>query len=99
MPETQTKDRPKANWLAQLRLLRYAKSHWGRLLIMLSMMGLSIGLQVLRPWPTKLLFDQVLDHKPLAPGAQHLLNWLPAANSPHGLLLWVCIATVLIFLF
>ena len=84
---------------AQLRLLRYANQHWGRLLVMLGMMGLSIGLQVLRPWPTKLLFDQVLDHKPLSAGAQHLLSWFPASGSPQGLLLWVCVATVLIFLF
>ena len=98
MTSHQTQNR-KAGWLAQLRLLRYAKSHWGRLLIMLGMMGLSIGLQVLRPWPTKLLFDQVLDHKPLAADAQHALGWLPGSGTPQGLLLWVCVATVLIFLF
>lgn len=86
------------SWWAQLRLLRYAKPHWGGLLVMFGTMGLSIGLEVLKPWPTKLLIDQVLDTKPLPPALQSALAWLPAAHGPQGLLLWVCLSTVLIFL-
>ena len=88
----------KSSFWAQLRLLRYARPHLGRLSLMLSLMGLSVGLQVLRPWPMKLLLDQVLDHKPLAPKAQALISWLPAWQTPQGLLIWVCLATVLIYL-
>ena len=98
-PDSKPDQSKKSDWLGQLRLLRYAKSHWGRLFIMLSIMGLSIGLQVLRPWPTKLLIDQVLDHKPVSGSLQSVLNWLPASHGTHGLLVWVCISTVLIFLF
>ena len=88
----------KSSFWAQLRLLRYARPHLGRLLLMLTLMGLSVGLQVLRPWPMKLLLDQVLDHKPLAAKAQALISWLPGWQTPQGLLIWVCLATVLIYL-
>ena len=47
------------NWL---RLLRYVRPHWPGLGVVLVTMALSIGLNVLAPWPTKLLVDQVLGH-------------------------------------
>src|SRR6266566_3848447 len=76
---------PVHGWWAQLRLLRYAKPHWARLLIMIGAMGLSIGLEVLKPWPTKLLIDQVLDKKPVPGNLQTVLGWLPAAHGVEGL--------------
>ena len=86
------------SWLAQLRLLKYARPHVRGLLVILFTMALSIGLEVLRPWPTKLLVDQVLGGKPVSPGLQRLLSHLPWSNGPEGLLLWVCLATVIIYL-
>ena len=47
----------------QLHLLRYVMPHWRGLVLMLAAMALSIGLDVLRPWPMKLLVDQVIDRK------------------------------------
>jgi ATP-binding cassette subfamily B protein len=55
-------------------------------------------LDVLRPWPTKLLVDQVLGHQPLPAFMQHLIRALPDSAGRKGLLLWVSISTVFIFL-
>ncbi|HZO91059.1 MAG TPA: ABC transporter ATP-binding protein [Chthonomonadaceae bacterium] len=82
----------------QLRLLKYAWPHWRGLSIVLLTMLLSIGMQVLEPWPTKLLVDQVLDHRPSPAPLQRLLHILPGPHGPEGLLLWVCVGTLLIFL-
>ena len=83
---------------APLRLLRYAGPHWRGLATILLLMAMSIGLNVLRPWPTKLLVDQILGQQPVAAPLQHLLVVLPGPHGREGLLLWVCASTVLIFL-
>ena len=46
----------------QLRLLRYALPHWRALTMIVVTMALAIGLEVLRPWPTKLLVDFLFFH-------------------------------------
>jgi len=81
----------------QLRLLRYVAPHWRGVLVILLSMALSIGLDVLRPWPMKLLVDQVLGGRQLPESLGKALAMLPASAGPQGLLLWVCISTVLIF--
>ncbi len=61
-------------------------------------MIVGIGLDVLRPWPTKLLVDQVLGQQPVPSQLSRLLTALPGPQGVEGLLLWVCVSTVLIFL-
>jgi ATP-binding cassette subfamily B protein/subfamily B ATP-binding cassette protein MsbA len=61
-------------------------------------MVLIVALDLLRPWPTKLLVDQVLGGHPVEDDLAHLLAVLPGPAGPYGLLLWVCLATVGIFL-
>ncbi|MDX6678034.1 MAG: ATP-binding cassette, subfamily bacterial [Solirubrobacteraceae bacterium] len=78
----------------QARLLRYARPHWRGLLILIATMLANIALDLLRPWPIKLVVDNVLGDQGL-PG---VLTALPGVDDKHGLLLWVAIATVLIFL-
>jgi ATP-binding cassette subfamily B protein/subfamily B ATP-binding cassette protein MsbA len=78
----------------QLRLLRYARPHWRGLSLMLSAMLIDVGLNLARPWPLKLLIDNVI-------GSHRIPHWLaqiPGADSRHGLLVWVVIAEVAIFL-
>jgi ATP-binding cassette, subfamily B, bacterial len=82
----------------QLRLLRYVWPHWRGLGTVLVAMALAIGLDVLRPWPTKLLVDQVLGHQPVPTPLNRFLAALPGAHGLEGLLVWVCVSTVLIFL-
>ena len=85
---------PVASWRRQLRLLRYAVPHWRGLLVLVATMLANIGLELLRPWPLKLVIDNVLADDPIP----DVLKSLPGVDGPHGLLLWVALATVLIFL-
>lgn len=78
----------------QARLLRYARPHWRGFLVLVTTMLANIGLDLLRPWPLKLVVDNVLGHHPV-PG---VLQTLPGVEGPHGLLLWVVVATLAIFL-
>jgi ATP-binding cassette subfamily B protein/subfamily B ATP-binding cassette protein MsbA len=84
--------------LRQLRLLRYVWPRWRGLLVVLGMMLLHIGLHVLRPWPLKILLDDVLARRRVPEAWQAVLNWLPGPGGLEGLLLWVCVSTVLIVL-
>jgi ATP-binding cassette, subfamily B, bacterial len=78
----------------QARLLRYARPHWRGLVVLITTMLANIGLDLLRPWPIKLVVDNVLGHSRVP----SVLTWLPGVSSPRGLLVWVVIATLLIFL-
>ncbi len=78
----------------QGRLLRYAKPHWRALIVLIVTMLANIGLYLLRPWPLKLVVDNVLGDS----GVPAALQWLPGVDGPNGLLVWVVVATILIFL-
>jgi ATP-binding cassette subfamily B protein/subfamily B ATP-binding cassette protein MsbA len=82
----------------QLRLLRYIGPHRRSLATILVTMVLSIGLNLLRPWPIKLLVDQIFGQQTMPAELDRLLVLLPGATSREGLLFWVAIGTVLIFL-
>jgi ATP-binding cassette, subfamily B, bacterial len=82
---------------AQFRLLRYLWPHWKDLCIVVITMAVTVGLEVLRPWPTKILVDQVLGQQAVPEFLSWLLLWLPGSDGVRGLLFWVCACTVLIF--
>ena len=75
-------------------LLRYALPHWRGLLLVGVTMAVTVGLDVLRPWPTKVLVDNVLGQAPLD-GVSAVAP--PTLGEKQGLLLVACLATVLIF--
>ena len=77
------------------RLLPYAWPHRREFLIVLVAMAATVGLEGLRPWPTKLLVDDVLGASRAA-STMWGLAWLPGTESTAGLLAWTCIMTVLI---
>jgi ATP-binding cassette subfamily B protein/subfamily B ATP-binding cassette protein MsbA len=79
----------------QARLLRYAKPHWRALVLLTLTMLVDVGLDLLRPWPLKLVIDNVLGHHATP---RLLTSILPGSASPHGLLAWAAGATVAIFL-
>lgn len=81
-----------------LRFFRYFRPHWRGLVVVLVTMVLHIGLDVLRPWPVKLLVDQVLGDEPVPAALDRFLAALPGPGGVHGLLLWVCVSMVLIYL-
>ncbi len=78
----------------QLGLLRYVGPHWRSLVVLVLTMLVNVALDLLRPWPLKLLVDNVLGGKAIP----HALTLLPGAAHPHGLLVWVVVGTVAIFL-
>lgn len=84
--------------MAMVRLLRYALPHVRLLVTVLMAMAFNIVLELLRPWPLKLLLDNVLGHEALPAGLQHVLDALPGPGGVQGLLLWVALSTVGIFL-
>jgi ATP-binding cassette subfamily B protein len=87
--------RPAAETLRrELRLMRYVKPHWRALVVVLVVMLLEVGLQLARPWPLKLIIDNVISGKAIP----DVLTILPGAAEPKGLLLWAVIAEVAIFL-
>jgi ATP-binding cassette subfamily B protein/subfamily B ATP-binding cassette protein MsbA len=61
---------------------------------MLAAMLVDVGLNLARPWPLKLLIDNVIGNHRIP----HWLAQIPGAGSRHGLLVWVVVAEVVIFL-
>lgn len=86
------------SFFKQLRLLRYVWPHWRDLLVVLLTMVFGIGLSVLRPWPMKLLVDQVLGQQPVPAWLNQFLYVSPGPHGLNGLLFWVCASTVLLFI-
>jgi ATP-binding cassette subfamily B protein/subfamily B ATP-binding cassette protein MsbA len=82
---------------AQFRLLRYLRPHWRDVAIVLASTGAGVALEVLRPWPTKILVDHILGAQPVPASLARAVAWLPGPAGTAGLLFWVCVATVLIF--
>jgi len=80
-----------------LRLLAHGLTHWRSLLLLLAMIIAHAAASVLQPWPVKVAIDYVLTDKELP----DWLNWLtilPSADTSAGLLIWLALATVLVFL-
>jgi ATP-binding cassette, subfamily B, bacterial len=80
------------------RLLPYLRAHPREIGIILGAMVAGVAVDLLRPWPMKLLIDHVLGGQPLSPGFAALLAALPGGQSTGGLLAWASVATVVIFL-
>jgi ABC-type multidrug transport system fused ATPase/permease subunit len=80
-----------------LRLLRYGRHRrWAFGGVAVTML-LDVFINLLRPWPLKLVVDSVLGNQPLPSGLQTIASWLPGADSKQGLLDWLVIATLLVF--
>jgi ABC-type multidrug transport system fused ATPase/permease subunit len=78
-------------------LLRYAGSRragWA-LIVLVTLLGIAFGL--LQPWPMKVLVDHVLGHEPMPPAVATVVQFLPGAGSPGGLLAWVVFSSLLVF--
>jgi ATP-binding cassette subfamily B protein len=81
----------------QFRLLQYLWPHWKALGVVVVTTSAAVGLEVLRPWPAKILVDQVLGQESVPEFLSRVLLWLPGPDGPRELLFWVCACTVLIF--
>ena len=79
------------------RLAPYARPHWRGLTGISLLMLLGVGLDVLKPWPTKILVDHVLLNQNVA----HPPSWIAtllAEHSPSALIAILAAATVVLFL-
>ncbi len=85
---------PGRSYRRQLRLLSYARPHLAGLAVIALMMLVEVGLQLLRPWPLKVLIDNVLGHHRLP----HIFTYIVGAGDRKGLLLAVVLAEILIFM-
>jgi ATP-binding cassette subfamily B protein/subfamily B ATP-binding cassette protein MsbA len=81
-----------------VRLLRYLAPHRAGVTTVLFTMLAGIALEVLQPWPTKVLVDQVLSKKPVPEPVRSAFLALPGPHSVDQLLFWVALSTVAIFL-
>ncbi len=80
-----------------LRLARYALPQWKGLSFSAVLMVIGVALDVLKPWPLKLVIDSVLANEPLTPSTSWLYA-LPGGESPKALLAWLTAGTIVLFL-
>jgi ATP-binding cassette, subfamily B, bacterial len=80
------------------RLLPYAWRRRGPLALVAVSMLLDIGFTLLRPWPLKVLVDNVLRGRHLHGFLLSLFHALPGPGTRDALLTWTILATVVIFL-
>jgi ATP-binding cassette subfamily B protein len=79
------------------RLARYAYPYKGPLSLVLLLMLLGVAIDVVKPWPMKLLLDYVLKHQPLPQEAGWAARVFNGA-APADLLGWLAGATFLLYL-
>ncbi|HWF52705.1 MAG TPA: ABC transporter ATP-binding protein, partial [Solirubrobacteraceae bacterium] len=75
-------------------MLSYARRRWRGWTAIIATTLLGTGASLLAPLPLKVLVDSVLGSHP----APAVMRWLPGAGTDHGLLVWVVIAEILVFL-
>ncbi len=79
-------------------LLGYAVRRWEGLVAAMAAMVVGIGLDLLAPWPMKVIVDHVLLGHEMAPGLADMVAAIPGAGTPRGLLTWSVAATIVLFL-
>lgn len=79
------------------RMSRYAYPYKGGLALIMLLMLLSVVLEVIKPWPMKLLVDHVLTRHPLHNGTGWVARMVSGV-APADLLAWLAGATLLLFL-
>jgi ATP-binding cassette subfamily B protein/subfamily B ATP-binding cassette protein MsbA len=92
---------PEATEVGLARLAPWLTAHalrrWPGLLAVLATMLARTGLDVLKPWPMKVLVDHALGAVPVPAALALWLGALPGAQSREGLVAWSIAATVILF--
>ncbi|MGA7875439.1 MAG: ABC transporter ATP-binding protein [Desulfoferrobacter sp.] len=81
-------------WLA---LIRFGRPHLKSLSMVVCLMLGGIALDLLKPWPMKLIVDQVLQNRPLPSSISWLIR-VTGDGTRISLLAWLTAGTVLVFL-
>lgn len=79
-------------------LFGYAFRRWEGLIAALVTMLAGVVVNVIAPWPMKVIVDNVLIGHEMSPRLASLAAAFPGAGTPRGLLTWSVAATVAIFL-
>ncbi len=79
-------------------LSRYPLRRWRALVGVIATMLGKVGVDLLKPWPLKLLVDHALGAQPLTPWLAAMVAALPGDGSREALVLWSAAATVALFL-
>ncbi len=79
-------------------LFGYAVRRWEGLIAAMLTMGAGILLNLIAPWPMKVIVDYVLYGHEMPARLAAVVSVLPGAGTPRGLLTWSVVATVVIFL-
>jgi ATP-binding cassette subfamily B protein/subfamily B ATP-binding cassette protein MsbA len=79
-----------------LHLMHHVTPHWLRLAVIGILVLVVAVITALIPWPTKLIVDYVFTGEPLPHGVAWLRE-LPGANAASGLLAWLAVSTLLIY--
>lgn len=77
-------------------VLRHVRVHAPSLVVLGLATLAGIAVEVLSPWPLKLIVDHVFTSAPL-PAHLGWLSKLPGASTPAALLLWLAASTVVLF--
>ncbi len=77
--------------------VRHALRRKPALVAVLAVMLLKIGLEVLKPWPMKLLVDHVLNQQPAPPEVAAVFEWLPGGATTQNLLALCVAGTIVLF--
>jgi ATP-binding cassette subfamily B protein/subfamily B ATP-binding cassette protein MsbA len=81
------------------RLLRYAVTDWRGWALIAGLTLVSSTAVLLQPWPMQVLLDHVLGREPMAGPLAAVVGLLPGGGTPHGLLVWVVLAGLAVFVF
>jgi ATP-binding cassette subfamily B protein/subfamily B ATP-binding cassette protein MsbA len=92
-PRTDTSVSRLFRWVA-----RYALRRWPGLLAVLATIMFNILLDVIKPWPMKVLVDHALGDQPFPAWLASVTATLPGAATREGLVAWSVAATVVLFL-
>jgi ABC-type multidrug transport system fused ATPase/permease subunit len=79
-----------------LDLMHHVTPHWLRLALLGMLVLVGAAITALIPWPIKLIVDYVFTGTPLP----HEVAWsrqLPGADTANGLLAWLALSTLLIY--
>jgi ATP-binding cassette subfamily B protein/subfamily B ATP-binding cassette protein MsbA len=79
-----------------IQIVRYSLPQRRGLATVFLLIVLGDVLNILKPWPLKLIVDFILQGKPL-PDFFEPIAVLPGGRSPLGLLMWLSAATILLF--
>src|SRR3954467_15242045 len=86
-----------STWHRYRLLSSYALANWRGWTVIIAVTLSSSALALLQPWPMKILVDHVLGTQPMPDWLASASQWMPWADSARGMLGWIVIAFLAIF--